>query len=464
VGIIGNCMRATALMVLVVATFTTGCAPSQYELPRLPQSQLPQCPADWPIRWTNCFGTHTFSSDHVHVQGGIWGSDKYALHKKYVGEWKDGRMHGRGTATYSGFSALNSIPVQGCCWNTYVGEFRDGKANGQGTYKTSSASRIQVQAGLWENDKFVGSAVISNPARAPIATVVSQNTTSTVSEDTKYNICAIAMDYSRTTWDPAYPTYVKEARDRGLTTNSCRQILGLQPVSNPATPSVSHARNQYDSVICTMAMDRDKQTWDPNYPTYIKEAKDRGLNINSCRQLWGLQPIFISADSSPRIVPSPSVRPPPTLANPVVPAPPSEQPSKPASPPVATGGNEVQLIKEGGTFKVPVTINGELTLRFTVDSGASDVSIPDDVVSTLIRTGTISESDFLGEQTYRLADGSKVKSQTFRIRQLTVGNRTVNNVMGSVAGVKGSLLLGQSFLSRFSSVKFDYGRNVLVLE
>ena len=111
-----------------------------------------------------------------------------------------------------------------------------------------------------------------------------------------------------------------------------------------------------------------------------------------------------------------------------------------------------------------MTINGALTLGFTVDSGASDVSIPEDVATTLIRTGTISESDFLGEQTYRLADGSKVKSQTFRIRQLTVGNRTVNNVMGSVAGVKGSLLLGQSFLSRFSSVKFDYGRNVLVLE
>ena len=139
-------------------------------------------------------------------------------------------------------------------------------------------------------------------------------------------------------------------------------------------------------------------------------------------------------------------------------------PSNPARPPAATGSNEVQPVKEGGTFKVRVTINGALTLGFTVDSGASDVSIPEDVVTTLIRTGTISESDFLGEQTYRLADGSKVKSQTFRIRQLTVGNRTVNNVMGSVAGVKGSLLLGQSFLSRFSSVKFDYGRNVLVLE
>jgi hypothetical protein len=36
--------------------------------------------------------------------------------------------------------------------------------------------------------------------------------------------------------------------------------------------------------------------------------------------------------------------------------------------------------------------------------------------------------------------------------------------MASVANVNGSLLLGQSFLSRFKSVKFDYAQGMLVLE
>ena len=93
-----------------------------------------------------------------------------------------------------------------------------------------------------------------------------------------------------------------------------------------------------------------------------------------------------------------------------------------------------------------------------MDSGAADVSIPADVVGTLIRTGTLTETDFVGEQTYRLADGSRIKSKTFRIRQLKVGDRVMENVLGSVADVKGSLLLGQSFLSRFKKVSFDYGR------
>jgi clan AA aspartic protease (TIGR02281 family) len=119
------------------------------------------------------------------------------------------------------------------------------------------------------------------------------------------------------------------------------------------------------------------------------------------------------------------------------------------------------LIRESGTFKIPVRINGVLELHFTVDSGASDVTIPADVVRTLVRTGTISESDFIGEQTYRLADGSTIRSATFRIRQLQVGDRTVTNVLGSVANVNGSLLLGQTFLSRFQRVSFDYGQGVL---
>jgi predicted aspartyl protease len=53
---------------------------------------------------------------------------------------------------------------------------------------------------------------------------------------------------------------------------------------------------------------------------------------------------------------------------------------------------------ESGTFIVPVTINGQITLKFMIDSGATDVAVPADVVLTLIRTGSIAKEDFLGEQ------------------------------------------------------------------
>jgi predicted aspartyl protease len=124
----------------------------------------------------------------------------------------------------------------------------------------------------------------------------------------------------------------------------------------------------------------------------------------------------------------------------------------------------VPMQSEGGVYVVPVLINSAITLNFVIDSGAADVSIPADVVMTLFRTGTLKDSDFLDEKTYVLADGSKVPSQTFRIRSLKVGDKVLENVVGSVATVKGSLLLGQSFLGRFKSWSLDNTTHALVFE
>jgi uncharacterized protein/predicted aspartyl protease len=132
--------------------------------------------------------------------------------------------------------------------------------------------------------------------------------------------------------------------------------------------------------------------------------------------------------------------------------------------PTSNGSTAVPMRMEGGTYVVPVLINDAITLEFVVDSGAADVSIPADVVMTLMRTGTLRESDFLGEKTYVLADGSKVPSQTFRIRSLKVGGKVLEDVNGSVASVNGSLLLGQSFLGRFKTWSVDNMKHALVFE
>jgi hypothetical protein len=128
------------------------------------------------------------------------------------------------------------------------------------------------------------------------------------------------------------------------------------------------------------------------------------------------------------------------------------------------GGIRVKMIQSGGVYHVPVLINDALKLDFVVDSGASDVSIPADVVLTLIRTGTIKEADFIGTQKYVLADGSAVSSGTFTIRSLKVGERTITDVRASIADVNGSLLLGQSFLTKFKSWSQDNVSHELVLQ
>ena len=132
----------------------------------------------------------------------------------------------------------------------------------------------------------------------------------------------------------------------------------------------------------------------------------------------------------------------------------------PADRPVMTS---VALGREGGTFTVPVTINGAIKLGFTIDSGASDVQIPADVVMTMVRSGTLDRSDFIGQKVYQLADGSQLPSYVFRIRSLQVGDVTVRDVTGAIASQSGLLLLGQSFLSRLSSWSMNNQAGTLML-
>jgi surface antigen len=54
-------------------------------------------------------------------------------------------------------------------------------------------------------------------------------------------------------------------------------------------------------------------------------------------------------------------------------------PSPPAKVSKSGGATAIPLVSQGGTFLVPVLINGVIELHFTVDSGASDVTIPADV-------------------------------------------------------------------------------------
>lgn len=148
-------------------------------------------------------------------------------------------------------------------------------------------------------------------------------------------------------------------------------------------------------------------------------------------------------------------------------APPVVASVAPTAPQVAaapSGQSEIGVKKRGGTFSVPVEVNNVMTLDFTIDSGAADVSVPNRVIAQLMKSGALQRSDFKGSQDYRLADGSTVTSRTFYLRQLKVGDRVVENVLASEGGEAGSLLLGQSFLGRFKSWSINNHKQVLVLE
>jgi formylglycine-generating enzyme required for sulfatase activity len=147
-----------------------------------------------------------------------------------------------------------------------------------------------------------------------------------------------------------------------------------------------------------------------------------------------------------------------------VPSPPIEAKQPATAPPTPHfGGEEIPLFKKGGIYQLPVEINGVITLTFVLDTGAADVNIPADVALILIRMETIRDGDFLPGMTYKLADGSTVKSPRFLLRSLKIGNRRVANVAASIGPVSSELLLGQSFLEKLGAWGIDSKRQVLTL-
>lgn len=124
---------------------------------------------------------------------------------------------------------------------------------------------------------------------------------------------------------------------------------------------------------------------------------------------------------------------------------------------------EIPLEKLAGVYHLPVEINNVMTLMFILDTGAADMSLPEEILISLMRSGTLSQEDFLPGKTYILADGNRVRSPRVLIHKVKIGNRVLRNVPATISEAGSPLLLGQSLLEKVGSYTFDSNRQRLVL-
>jgi predicted aspartyl protease len=115
-------------------------------------------------------------------------------------------------------------------------------------------------------------------------------------------------------------------------------------------------------------------------------------------------------------------------------------------------------------YLVPVGINDQPAIPFLIDTGSGDVSLPREVFANLVRIGTISQSDYLGVQSYIMADGSEHKEDRYNIHRMVLGNHVITNVAASVSVTGSYPLLGESFLSRLPIWAIDNRHHQLILD
>jgi len=121
------------------------------------------------------------------------------------------------------------------------------------------------------------------------------------------------------------------------------------------------------------------------------------------------------------------------------------------------------LTRSGGVLTVSAVINGTVSTQFVVDSGASEVSVPETVIALLQKSGKLSEGDFIGSSKKVLADGSSITTRVFIIKFLQVAGIPIYNVRASVTPGNAMPLLGQSYLQRFRSWSIDNSKPALII-
>ena len=122
----------------------------------------------------------------------------------------------------------------------------------------------------------------------------------------------------------------------------------------------------------------------------------------------------------------------------------------------------IPLKYSNGVFYVSVQING-IQYPFILDSGASETTISEKVEKQLVNRGLIKPSNYLSNGLYKLADGSIVESRRVRIPKITVGNKTIFNVVAAVNAKRSPNLLGQSFLNKINSWTIDNANHQLII-
>ncbi|MBF0189711.1 MAG: retroviral-like aspartic protease family protein [Magnetococcales bacterium] len=83
-----------------------------------------------------------------------------------------------------------------------------------------------------------------------------------------------------------------------------------------------------------------------------------------------------------------------------------------------------------GLYLLKVRINNNQEIEAVLDTGSSMLALPEDVVSWLVRSGTLKKSDLVGKAKSRIADGSVVDSSVFKIASLRVGDMELKDVEG----------------------------------
>ncbi|MES2618024.1 MAG: OmpA family protein [Bacteroidota bacterium] len=92
----------------------------------------------------------------------------------------------------------------------------------------------------------------------------------------------------------------------------------------------------------------------------------------------------------------------------------------------------INLIQENGLLMLPTMINDKENVNWSYDEKGRKIEITEDMVKQLLDSKTITKNDFEDGETVKLGDGTKLRSNTFTIAKLQIGDVILENVRVTV--------------------------------
>jgi aspartyl protease family protein len=124
----------------------------------------------------------------------------------------------------------------------------------------------------------------------------------------------------------------------------------------------------------------------------------------------------------------------------------------------------IEMVKKDGVYYIPVDING-VGMSFIFDTGASNISISEVEANYLVKQGTLTQEDIIGNAKFSDANGDISDGTIIRLKTVKIGQKELKNVEASIVhSQKAPLLLGQSAFERFGKVSVDYKKQTISFE
>lgn len=125
--------------------------------------------------------------------------------------------------------------------------------------------------------------------------------------------------------------------------------------------------------------------------------------------------------------------------------------------------NRIYLTEENNMKYITVTIDN-LDYKFLLDTGASGILINKTILSNLIKSGTISQNNFIKNSEAEVADGRIVTTEEWLIPELKVGSQIIRDVIVNVVDSTDNFpLFGMDGLKKLNVEKLNLNQNEIIV-